>query len=312
MSLILHHYDFSNFSEKVRLILGFKGLTWQSVEIPSHLPKPDYTPLTAGYRRTPALQIGADIYCDTSLIAREIENRYPHPSLFGETAPARTQATSECLAHWAESALLWPVALYITGVHADKFPETFHLDRARLHNKPSPTIEQVKRAGKNYFSEMCMQLARIEALLTHDEAYLLGAELTLADFIVYGAPWLLETVGGPSEIIDELPRTRAWMGRLAAVGHGEIAELSAEQAIEHANESTCAPLPTHSSPPETLVLGDEVTVSPRDEYSPSHGQLVCINDEQIIIRANNDRVVGVHVHFPRLGYRVSQQKKPTG
>ena len=32
--LILHHYDFSSYSEKVRLVLGLKGLTWRSVGIP--------------------------------------------------------------------------------------------------------------------------------------------------------------------------------------------------------------------------------------------------------------------------------------
>ena len=44
--LILHHYDFSNFAEKVRLALGFKGLAWQSVIIPPIAPKPDLVPLT--------------------------------------------------------------------------------------------------------------------------------------------------------------------------------------------------------------------------------------------------------------------------
>ena len=68
-SLILHHYDFSNFSEKVRLVLALKQIGWDSVII-RYLPKPDYLPLTGGYRRTPALQVGSDIYCDTRLIVR--------------------------------------------------------------------------------------------------------------------------------------------------------------------------------------------------------------------------------------------------
>ena len=34
-ALILHHYDISNFSEKARLMLGFKALSWHSVEIPA-------------------------------------------------------------------------------------------------------------------------------------------------------------------------------------------------------------------------------------------------------------------------------------
>ena len=67
--IILHHYPASPFAEKIRLILGAKGLSWRSVTIPWIMPKPDLMPLTGGYRRTPVLQIGADVYCDTALIA---------------------------------------------------------------------------------------------------------------------------------------------------------------------------------------------------------------------------------------------------
>lgn len=59
--IILHHYPESPFSEKVRLILGYKGLDYQSVIIPMIMPRPDLMPLTGGYRKTPVMQIGADI-----------------------------------------------------------------------------------------------------------------------------------------------------------------------------------------------------------------------------------------------------------
>ena len=72
---ILHQYAGSPFSEKLRLMFGFKGLAWQAVETPPIMPKPDLMPLTGGYRRAPVLQIGADIYCDTQRIAAELENR---------------------------------------------------------------------------------------------------------------------------------------------------------------------------------------------------------------------------------------------
>lgn len=78
--IILHHYGTSPYSEKVRLGLGLKGLAWASVEIPVIMPKPDLTALTGGYRKTPVLQIGADIYCDSQLIMRELERRQPSPS----------------------------------------------------------------------------------------------------------------------------------------------------------------------------------------------------------------------------------------
>ena len=79
---ILHHFDWSQYAEQVRVLLGIKGLAWASVQIPMVMPKPDLTALTGGYRKTPVLQIGADIYCDTSRIALELESRWPEPSLY--------------------------------------------------------------------------------------------------------------------------------------------------------------------------------------------------------------------------------------
>ena len=73
--LIFHHFAGSPFSEKVRIAFGIKQLAWKSVTIPNMMPKPDLMPLTGGYRKTPVLQVGADIYCDTQLIMLEIERR---------------------------------------------------------------------------------------------------------------------------------------------------------------------------------------------------------------------------------------------
>jgi hypothetical protein len=86
--IILHHYETSPYSEKVRLGLGLKGLAWETVEIPVIMPKSDLTALTGGYRKTPVLQIGAN-YCDSQLIMRELERRHPTPNFFIPPATAR-------------------------------------------------------------------------------------------------------------------------------------------------------------------------------------------------------------------------------
>src|SRR5262245_63146231 len=95
--IILPHYDTSPYAEKVRTGLGLKGVAWASVELPVIMPKPNLTALTGGYRKTPVLQIGADIYCDSQLIMRELERRYPTPSFY----PAGHGA-ADALAWWAE------------------------------------------------------------------------------------------------------------------------------------------------------------------------------------------------------------------
>src|SRR5439155_12450054 len=94
--IILHHYWESPYAEKIRLILGFKRLAWRSVIIPMIMPKPDLTALTGGYRKTPVLQLGAEIYCDTDLITRTIERLQPEPTLF----PDGNAALSYMLGAW--------------------------------------------------------------------------------------------------------------------------------------------------------------------------------------------------------------------
>jgi len=106
--LILHHYPTSPFAEKVRLIFGFKGLSWSSVLIPTIMPKPDLTALTGGYRKTPVMQIGADIYCDTALIAEVIEAISPQPTLFA----SGIAGASRILAQWADSTLFWTTVAF--------------------------------------------------------------------------------------------------------------------------------------------------------------------------------------------------------
>jgi glutathione S-transferase len=93
--IILHHYEASPFSEKVRAVLGYKQLEWQSVLIPRIMPKPDLLALTGGYRKTPVMQIGRDVYADTHLITRQIEALAPEPSVFPTSDMASSLALEQ-------------------------------------------------------------------------------------------------------------------------------------------------------------------------------------------------------------------------
>src|SRR4051794_36882270 len=77
--IILHHYDTSPFSEKVRLMFGIKGLAWRSVIQPVIMPKPDLIPLTGGYRRSGVRQRGADVYGAPRVLRAERGRRSPAP-----------------------------------------------------------------------------------------------------------------------------------------------------------------------------------------------------------------------------------------
>jgi glutathione S-transferase len=130
--ILLHQYDSSPFSEKVRVVLGIKGLAWSAVNQPVIMPKPDFNPLTGGYRRNPAMQIGADIYCDSQLIVRELERRYPEPTLFPDGDVGMAQAT----ALWTDRAFFQAAVAVIFGGLGDKVPPAFIKDREALSGRP--------------------------------------------------------------------------------------------------------------------------------------------------------------------------------
>lgn len=306
-ALVLHHYDFSNYSEKVRLTLGLKGLAWHAVTIPAWAPKPDYTPLTAGYRRTPALQVGADVYCDTALICALLDERVPAPALWPVSAGER--ALGEALVYWAEHALFRPLALYITGLHARRFPPEFHADRARLHGKPTPAIEAVEAAAGRYWPQVLPGLERLERLLGDGRRWVLGEAVSLADFALYEAPWFLETIGGSAALPAALTATRDWVARVAAIGHGRPSALGAGEALALARAATPAPLaPGDATTPEGITPGERVSVRPLDQDAPAVGRLARCDAERITLAVDGPLTGPLHVHFPRVGYRLSRQR----
>jgi glutathione S-transferase len=101
------------YSEKIRLALGLKGLSWRSVDVPVWTPRPKLTPMTGGYRRIPILQIGAEFYGDTLLILRLIDGLSSSNSLY----PAGQEGMIKAFCWWIEkSSFMNAVCLTIGNV----------------------------------------------------------------------------------------------------------------------------------------------------------------------------------------------------
>lgn len=300
MDLILHHYDFSNFAEKARLMLGFKGLAWQSVEQPPILPKPDLAPLTGGYRRIPVLQEGADLWCDTRLITRELERRVPAPTLF----PVAARGAADAIAWWAEQQFMRPVALFVSGINADHMPAGLHEDRARLHGLPPPSIEAVRKAATRNLHLVRPQIAWIAQMLEDGRPYLLGDAPCIADFACYHVVWFFK--GRHIDCRGELapyPRLLAWRDRMATIGHGTRTEIAAAQALAVAK--ACEPAPPRESTPQEgdPQPGERARVRPADNAKDwVEGEVNFIDAHEIALVREDPAVGRVAVHFPRLGY----------
>ena len=298
--LILHHYDFSNFAEKARLMLGFKGLAWRGVEIPPIAPKPKLTPLTGGYRRTPVLQDGADVWCDTNLIARELERRAPSPTLY----PAATAGADEALTRWAEQQFMRPTALYVSGINADHMPAGLHEDRAHLHGLPVPSIEAVRAAALRNLHLVKPQIRWLADMLADGRPYLLGRMPCIADFAAYHVVWFYRGRHIDCRaVFDPYPLLLAWRDRLAAIGHGLRTDIDADVALTEARAAEPA-APRPSDPQEgDPKPGERARVRPADNARDwVEGEVLFIDASEISLLREDPQVGRIAVHFPRLGY----------
>jgi len=303
---ILHHYPASTHAEKIRLILGYKDMVWKSVDIPPLMPKPDVVALTGGYRRTPILQLGADVYCDTALIVRVLERLKPSPTLYpyGDTLAVLS------LAHFAES-VLFNVAVPIafqpesTGVFfpgaGPEFLDRFREDRSAMRRGGT-----VRRGPIGECRALYAHYAPLlDAQFADGRPFLLGSSPCAADFACYHPLWPLGRVPALKGLLEPYARISAWMGRMQAIGHGRPTALSSAQALEAARSAKPAPVHGAAFETEGHALGDTVEVLPVDyALDAVRGELLECSADEIALRRSDERAGTVVVHFPRAGYQL--------
>ena len=296
---ILHHYDASLFSEKVRLALGLKDVRWHSVKIAPIMPRPDLMPLTGGYRRTPVMQVGADIYCDTQIILRELERRFPEPSLF----PGNSEGACLAVSMWADRPFFQAAVGAVFGtLSADALPPGFIDDREQLSGRRMDL--DAMRAALPFARDQCRSyLDWIERQLADGRSWFLGEEPSLADLSAYMDVWFLDNAGAAP--VDP-PRLREWKGRVAELGHGTPTPLTAVAALEVAAAAEPeTPETADDADPLGLEPGREVTVMPEDYGRvPVTGVVVSSSPQHVAIRRRDGRAGEVVVHFPRAGFVV--------
>ena len=300
--LIFHHYPSSPFSEKIRLVLGYKKLDWKSVIIPAIMPKRDVLALTGGYRKTPILQIGSDVYCDSALICEVLEHLQPEPTLY----PAQHKGLARVLAQWADSTLFWAamaynlqpkgVAALFEGV-APEAAKAFAADRAAM----SAGMTQLRPADA---SAAYKSYLRRLANMLEGQDFLLGSAPCVADFAAYHPLWFTRSrVPLLAGILDATPVLLAWMDRMAAIGHGSMEKCSATEAIAASAASAAASLNDSFQDEHGIALGSRVTVAAENfGQETTEGELLAATRTRYTLRRVDPRAGTVQVHFPRIGY----------
>ncbi len=297
--LILHHFDASPFAEKVRKVAGIKNLSWKSVQIPMVMPKPNLMPLTGGYRKTPVLQIGAEIYCDTNLIMRELDLRYPQAPLFGPPGGLFTAA----FAHWSDKAFFEPGAALSMALN-QQIPQPLLNDRKAFFKFMD--FDSLQAQVPHMWGQFLAQVRLLEAHLSDGRHYLGGDSVSCADVYAWFPLWMVRAnVPGSAEQLDAHASVVRWEARLQAFGYGQSEALTEQDALEVARAAMPEPGAGCEADPLGLSVGATVSVVPTDYGAvPVQGQLIGLNSQQVSLRRQHPAVGEVNVHFPRVGYEV--------
>ena len=304
--IILHHYPQSPVSEKVRVALGIKGLDWRSVTIPRLPPKPDLIPLTGGYRLTPVMQIGADIYCDSICVIRELERRFSEPSLF----PGGADGMVWGLSRWTDGALFRNVIALVFIDAGESMPAEFWADRGTLYFGADFDKDAIRASLPEVLANLRAQLGWMEARAATGRTFMLGDKPGLPDALCYYLLWFIRArYSEGADFLSQFPNLCAWEKRVAALGHGNPSAMSAAEALEIAAEAEPdTPEGVDSEDPLGLSFGDTVAVRPEgmDGVPVVAGRLRYLDAQTVVLDREDEKVGHVSVHYPRVGYLIQR------
>ena len=308
---ILHHYRLSPYAEKARLMLGYKGAGWHSVEVSPLPPRPGLQAVLGAFRRIPVLQRGADYFVDTRLMAEVLDAATPTPPLF----PAHARALSTLIANWAEPrafVMMGPVRfesrddvqpLLELGIQ----PGDFLRDRAPFM---APAVDTRRSASVRASARdhVVAYLTVLDELLrAAGGAYLCGTAPAAADFSGYHTLWWLRQPPQRDALLQRYPALCDWADRMAAIGHGRFEPMSPDDALRDAKAAQ-SEAPWQASWPATADerIGQAMTVT-ADDYGrdPVDGVVSAVSDRHVALTREAPGVGTVRVHFPKVGYELS-------
>ena len=259
--------------------------------------------LTGGYRRIPVLQIGADVYCDTQLIARVLERIQPAPTLY----PGGSEGISHALNLWADRLLFGAAVPVLFGKIGPAVAKEFLEDRSKMMGGKAD-FGAVMKGGPLAAEQLRAHVALLATQLADGRPFLLGPAAGLADFAAYHPIWFLRAMPPTAHAFDEFPAVLAWADRIRAIGHGQRGECPQEEALRIARDAVpAAGGGKDPGEPNGLAPGERVTVMPDDyAFDPVAGEVVTSSIHEIAVRRSAPEVGEVVTHFPRAGFRVSR------
>ena len=302
---IFHHYPQSPIAEKIRITFGIMGMEWQSVQIPRIPPKPLLMPLTGGYRRTPVLQLGADIFCDSQTIAWQL-------GLQNSNAPAyqlSNKSLELILGSFGEAILFSLSVRVVLTTSMGKAPEEFIKDRGSLYFEPGWTVEEMKNSLPSILLQLQAAFDLINHHLLENGPFINGDIPSYSDAVVQHCVWFLcGRWEGGIDFIKPFDAVCKQREAIASLGHGISHDISAEQALETATKNIPnAPMGINCKFTGGLRRGQRVKIRPNGRTSDPDviGALRYLDETVVILDYEHEETGQVAIHFPVLGYQIS-------
>jgi glutathione S-transferase len=300
-SVILWSYDASPFTQKALGLFAIKRLPFRWVETPMMPPKDDLMALTGGYRGTPVLQVGAEVFIDSQLIARELERIQPSPTLFPLGGGLEL-----ALVRWSD-AFFRSALKIVLAVGLAQWPASFREDRQYLF--PDIDFDSVGADAAHSRSQFRAHAALIAAQLDDGRAFLAGAAPGLGDVQAYPFVWMARGAFGDlaAELLSGFPSLLAWEQRMQALWTVDRQQISAATALAEARAARIVtPEAIDPADAQALRAGQLVDITPDDtRRGIVRGNLHVVAADRVVVRPSSKTSSAQLVHFPRLGYRVT-------
>ncbi|AFY66459.1 glutathione S-transferase family protein [Geitlerinema sp. PCC 7407] len=216
--LELYQFEMSHYSEKVRLILDYKGLAYRTVEVTPGLGQFDLYRMS-GQRQVPVLKDGTQVIADSTAIALYLERQYPDRPIL--PTDARDRALCLMMESWADEVIgtKGRIAMlaafsqdpsFRTSALPSSTPDIIRNLVSAVPGDPLRALDDLTGA-KAAREELKQALESLSALLL-DRPYLIGDQPTLADFAVAGLSMYLKFPAGPYLRIPETLKGRGVPG----------------------------------------------------------------------------------------------------
>ena len=301
--LILHQYDISPFSQKAQKMMGLKGLSWQSVEMPMIAPKPDVEALTGGYRGTPVLQIGRDVFIDNWMIARALDEFDSN----GPAINAQGGLREAALYAWGER-LFTPLLHAALAAYQSEWDADFLADRKQVF--PDVDFDTLAADDLDRRSQVRSYLGTVESQLGLGQDFLGGAQPDGWDIHVWGMVWMIHSaLPALMPIVGTLPRLTDWYERMSALGTGDREDVEIDVAWQALKDGPARSLPkTSAQEPLAQWVGEAVDISAGSaDRGSASGRLLAVDQEQVVLGVEPISGESAQVWFPRFGYHLKQR-----